>query len=76
MLDQKETVNTSEFGTFGVWDFYNVETGEYEMSYEGFLSKKTRAMINRMEFSFVSLSTNFCHYAQPTNRVFKELQSA
>ena len=63
----------SEIGTTGIWDFYNVETGQYEMSYEGFLSKKTRVMINGMGFSYVSLSTNFCAYPQPTNRIFKEL---
>jgi hypothetical protein len=66
----------SQIGTTGIWDFYNVETGEYEMSYEGFLSKKTRAMINRMGFSYVSLSTNYCFYTQPAKRIFKELQSA
>jgi hypothetical protein len=67
---------TTEIGTTGIWDFYNVETGQYEYSYEGFLSKKTRAMINRMEFSYVSLSTNYCAYPQPTKRIFKELQNA
>jgi hypothetical protein len=66
----------SEIGTTGIWDFYNVETGQYEISYEGFLSKKTRVMINRMGFSYVSLSTNYCAYPQPTNRIFKELVNA